>query len=76
MANDAEPLSDFARAVLVRLQLDGGSFERLTTFNRWAPYYASNPAISPDGTTLAFQLSIDGEVEGRGDGILLMDLAG
>jgi hypothetical protein len=59
-----------------RLQLDDGSFERLTTFNRWAPYYASNPSISPDGSTLAFQLSIDGEVEGRGDGILLMDLAG
>ena len=48
--------------------------DKLTTFNRWAPYYASNPSISPDGSTLAFQLSIDGEVEGRGDGILLMDL--
>jgi len=59
-----------------RLHVDDGSYERLTTFNRWAPFYASNPSISPDGSTLAFQLSIDGEVEGRGDGILLMDLEG
>ncbi len=58
-----------------RLRFDDGSFERVTTFNRWAPYYASNPSVSPDGSTLAFQLSVDGEVEGRGAGILLMDLA-
>jgi hypothetical protein len=57
-----------------RLGLEDGSWERVTTFNRWAPFYASNPAVSPDGSTLAFQLSIDGDVEGKGDGILLKDL--
>lgn len=57
-----------------RLSLDDGSWERLTTFNRWAPYYASNPAVSPDGTEVAFQLSIDGDVEGQGDGILIKAL--
>lgn len=57
-----------------RLELEDGSWERITTFNRWAPYYASNPAVSPDGSTMAFQLSIDGDVEGQGDGILLKDL--
>jgi hypothetical protein len=57
-----------------RLGLDDGSWERLTTFNRWAPFYASNPAVSPDGSTMAFQLSVDGDVEGQGDGILLKDL--
>jgi hypothetical protein len=53
----------------------GGRWERITRFNRYAPYYASNPAVSPDGDRLAFQLSIDGETEGQGDGILLLDLA-
>jgi dipeptidyl aminopeptidase/acylaminoacyl peptidase len=58
-----------------RLELEDGSWERVTHFNRYAPYYASNPTVSPDGRTLAFQLSIDGDTEGEGDGILLLDLA-
>jgi hypothetical protein len=59
-----------------RLPLDGsGAFERLTFFNRYrGGYYASNPTFSPDGKTIAFQLSIDGPVEGAGQGILLFDL--
>jgi hypothetical protein len=57
-----------------RLELDDGTWERVTRFNRYAPYYASNPSVSPDGEQLAFQLSIDGDVEGEGDGILLLDL--
>jgi Tol biopolymer transport system component len=36
--------------------------------------HASNPTVSPDGRTIAFQLSIDGPVEGAGQGILLFDL--
>jgi Tol biopolymer transport system component len=58
-----------------RLGLDDGSWERVTRFNRYAPFYASNPTVSPSGDQLAFQLSIDGDTEGEGDGILLMDLA-
>lgn len=50
------------------------TWERVTFLNRYAPYYASNPSVAPDGRTLAFQLSIDGEVEGQGEGILLLDL--
>jgi hypothetical protein len=57
-----------------RLTLDDNQWERVTEFNRWAPYYASNASVSPDGRRLAFQLSIDGETEGQGAGILLMDL--
>lgn len=59
-----------------RLPLDGsGAFERLTYFNRYrGGYYASNPTVSPDGKTIAFQLSFDGPVEGEGQGILLFDI--
>ena len=57
-----------------RLDLERTRWERVTHFNAYAPHYASNPVVSPDGRRLAFQLSIDGESEGRGDGILLMDL--
>jgi WD40-like Beta Propeller Repeat len=59
-----------------RLALDGsGSFERLTFFNRYrGGYYASNPTVSPDGKTIAFQQSFDRPVEGAGQGILLFDL--
>jgi hypothetical protein len=57
-----------------RLQLDSGRWERVTRFNRYAPFYASNPTASPGGEQLAFQLSIDGETEGQGDGIVLLDL--
>jgi hypothetical protein len=57
-----------------RLDLDDGTWERVTRFNRYAPYYASNPTVSPDGDQLAFQLSVDGETEGQGEGILLLDL--
>lgn len=57
-----------------RLDLDDGAWERLTTFNRYAPFYASNPAVAPDGSRFAFQLAIDGDSEGQGDGILLSDL--
>ena len=51
------------------------SWERVTFFNRYAPYYASNPSVAPDGQTLAFQLSVNGDVEGQGEGILLLDLS-
>jgi Tol biopolymer transport system component len=59
-----------------RLDLRTHTWERVTYFNRYAPYYASNPTVAPDGSRLAFQLSIDGDVEGRGDGILVLELPG
>ena len=34
----------------------------------------TNPTVSPDGRTIAFQLSFDGPVEGEGQGILLFDV--
>jgi hypothetical protein len=57
-----------------RLDLTDRSWERITYFNRYAPFYASNPSVAPDGRRLAFQLSIDGDTEGQGDGLLILDL--
>lgn len=58
-----------------RLPLDGsGDFERLTTFDHYRGFGANNPVVSPDGTTIAFSLKVEGE-EGEGDGVLLFDLA-
>ncbi|MBW2214857.1 MAG: hypothetical protein JRF48_10600 [Deltaproteobacteria bacterium] len=59
------------------LPLDGSqAWDRLTHFNRYRDgWYASNPAVNPSGTHFAFQLSIDGDVEGEGRGILLFDIA-
>jgi hypothetical protein len=59
------------------LPLDGSqAWDRLTHFNRYrGGWYASNPAVNPDGTHFAFQLSIDGDVEGEGRGVLLFDIA-
>ena len=59
------------------LPLDGSQeWDRLTHFNHYqGGWYASNPAVNPNGTHFAFQLSIDGDVEGEGRGILLFDIA-
>jgi hypothetical protein len=59
-----------------RLTLDGsGSFERMTTFNHFCGYGATNPVVSPDGRRFAFQLErkADGPL-GAGHGLLLFDL--
>jgi hypothetical protein len=58
------------------LPLDGSeAWDRLTRFNRYRGWYASNPEVSPDGTQFAFMVAFDGEVVGEGRGILLFDLA-
>jgi hypothetical protein len=58
-----------------RLTLDGsGAFERLTFFNHYAGYGATNPVVSPDGTTIAFQLEKEGSEHGEGHALLLFDL--
>ena len=58
-----------------RLSLDGlATYERLTHFNRYRGFYASNPVVHPKGRKFAFQLSIEGGTEGDGDGILVFDL--
>ncbi len=52
---------------LFRLPVEGGEAEQLT----FGPYYDAGPAVSPDGTRVAFQSDRDGS-EGN---IFLLDLA-
>jgi Tol biopolymer transport system component len=59
-----------------RLSLDGRHrWERLTHFNRFAGYKASNPVVSDDGRFIAFQMARSRDPAGVGDGIFLYDLA-
>jgi hypothetical protein len=60
-----------------KLSLDGRrTWERLTHFNRFAGYKASNPVVSDDGRFMAFQMARSRDPAGVGYGIFLYDLAG
>lgn len=61
---------------LYKLALDGsGRAERLTFFNQYPGYKASNPVVSDDGRFIAFQYARVGDRAGIGRGILIFDLA-
>lgn len=59
-----------------KLKLDGTgkNFERLTFFNDYEGYKASNPVISTDGRNMAFQLARTADEAGVGYGLLLYHL--
>jgi len=60
---------------LWRLGLDGSStFKRLTHFNRYKGYGASNPVVSPNNRFMAFQLSVAEGAEGQGVGLFVLNL--
>jgi Tol biopolymer transport system component len=60
---------------IYKLALDGsGKSERLTRFNDYPGYKASNPVISDDGRYMAFQYAKKGDWAGVGRGILIFDL--
>jgi len=60
---------------LYKLTLDGsGATERLTHFNDYSGYKASNPVVSDDGKRIAFQLAKSTEAAGVGHGIFVYDL--
>jgi hypothetical protein len=62
---------------IYKLALDGsGNTERLTHFNDYPGYKASNPVVSDDGKYVAFQFARVGDPAGVGRGLLVMDLAG
>ncbi|MHC4483381.1 MAG: TolB-like translocation protein [Planctomycetota bacterium] len=60
---------------IYKLALDGsGKSERLTRFNDYPGYKATNPVISDDGQYMAFQYAKKGDWAGVGRGILIFDL--
>ncbi len=60
---------------IYKLSLDGsGDTQRLTFFNSFPGYKASNPVVSDDGRFMAFQVARVGDAAGVGRGILVFDL--
>lgn len=55
----------------LRLDGTGKDFTRLTHFNDYEGYKASNPVVSTDGSFMAFQLARSADEAGVGYGILL-----
>jgi hypothetical protein len=57
-----------------KLSLDGRrAWERLTSFNKYPGYKASNPVVSDDGKFMAFQMAKSSDPSGVGYGIFLYD---
>ena len=60
----------------LRLDGTGRDFTRLTHFNDYAGWKASNPVVSTDGRLMAFQVAHTADEAGVGYGILLMRFGG
>jgi Tol biopolymer transport system component len=61
---------------IYELVLDGsGHMERLTFFNDFPGFKASNPVVSDDGRFIAFQMARVGDPAGVGRGIFVYDVA-
>ncbi len=59
---------------LWRLELDGsGKHQRITYFNEGGVFKASNPVVSDDGRTIAFQVPKAELIAGVGNGIYIFD---
>ncbi|MHC4068647.1 MAG: TolB family protein [Planctomycetota bacterium] len=60
---------------IYKLALDGsGKSQRITNFNDYPGYKATNPVVSDDGRYMAFQYAKKGDKAGVGRGLLLFDL--
>jgi len=61
---------------IYKLRLDGSAhFERLTYFNDYPGYKASNPVVSDNGRYMAFQMAKVGDPAGIGRGIFVYDFS-
>ena len=59
-----------------KLSLDGRkTWEGITYFNRYPGYKASNPVVSDDGRSMAFQMAKSRDPAGVGYGIFLYDFS-
>jgi Tol biopolymer transport system component len=58
----------------LKLEPDSTDFVRMTHWGEYAGYKASNPVVSPDGRTIAFQSARNTDEAGVGYGIFLMRL--
>lgn len=64
------------QADIWKLKLDGsGEYTRITYFNEYPGYRASNPVGSDDGKFIAFQLARSRDAAGVGHGIFVYDIA-
>ena len=68
--------ASFRNIDIWKLRLDGTGrdFTRLTTFNDYEGWKASNPVVSTDGRLMAFQAGHSGDEAGVGYGLLLLHL--
>jgi hypothetical protein len=68
--------ASFRNIDIWKLRLDGTgrSFTRLTTFNDYEGWKASNPVVSRNGRFMAFQVARTADEAGVGYGILLLHL--
>jgi hypothetical protein len=58
----------------LRLEPDSTDYVRMTRWGDYPGYKASNPVVSPDGRTVAFQSARSGDAAGVGYGIFLLKL--
>jgi WD40 repeat protein len=58
----------------LKLEPDSTDFVRMTHWGEYAGYKASNPVVSPDGRTIAFQSARNTDEAGVGYGIFLLKM--
>lgn len=66
--------SNFIDIWRLRLEPDSKDFVRLTRWGDYKGYKASNPVVSPDGRTIAFQSARSSDAAGVGYGIFLLKM--